>query len=71
MIDQGRWARCFRAWSVTGLCRLLFGTAAGWADSNSPPNILFVSIDDIGWGDLSCYGSPAVDKSGNSFHANP
>lgn len=27
------------------------------------PNILFIFIDDIGWGDLSCYGSPVRDKA--------
>ncbi|WP_193214070.1 sulfatase family protein [Luteolibacter marinus] len=27
------------------------------------PNILFIFIDDIGWGDMSCYGSPVKDKS--------
>ena len=27
------------------------------------PNILFIFIDDIGWGDMSCYGNPVKDKS--------
>ncbi|MGQ0541794.1 MAG: sulfatase-like hydrolase/transferase [Blastocatellia bacterium] len=26
--------------------------------SNSPPNLLFILADDLGWGDLSCYGRP-------------
>ncbi|MBB5353929.1 arylsulfatase A-like enzyme [Haloferula luteola] len=30
----------------------------------APPNILFIFIDDIGWGDMSCYGSPVLDKQG-------
>lgn len=33
--------------------------------SAAPPNILFIFIDDIGWGDMSCYGSPVLDKSGH------
>lgn len=33
--------------------------------SAARPNILFIFIDDIGWGDMSCYGSPVLDKSGN------
>jgi arylsulfatase A-like enzyme len=28
------------------------------------PNILFVFIDDIGWGDLSCYGNTVTNKAG-------
>src|SRR6187455_1982464 len=24
----------------------------------NPPNILFILADDMGWGDLSCYGRP-------------
>jgi|GEM_PF-465249 len=34
------------------------------------PNIVFVFIDDIGWGDMSCYGSPVLDKSGDPVTPN-
>ena len=34
------------------------------------PNILFVFIDDIGWGDLSCYGSPVTNKLGQPITPN-
>ncbi len=37
------------------------------AGTYAPPNnynILFIFIDDIGWGDLSCYGNTATTKSG-------
>jgi len=26
--------------------------------SSANPNILFILADDLGWGDLSCYGRP-------------
>jgi len=36
----------------------------------TPPNILFIFIDDIGWGDLSCYGSPVTNKLGQPITPN-
>lgn len=42
---------------LAGLLFLL-GAASG------APNIVFIFIDDIGWGDMSCYGSPVLDKGG-------
>lgn len=29
--------------------------------TNAPPNIVLVFIDDMGWGDLSCFGNPNAD----------
>jgi hypothetical protein len=28
------------------------------AEASARPNILFILADDMGWGDLSCYGRP-------------
>jgi arylsulfatase A-like enzyme len=29
--------------------------------SDRPPNIVFILADDLGWGDLHCYGNPQLD----------
>lgn len=36
----------------------LFAPGAAAADR---PNILFILADDLGWGDLRCYGNPVID----------
>ncbi len=39
----------------------LLGLAAlGVSKGSAPPNILFILADDMGWGDLACYGHPQV-----------
>ena len=34
------------------------------------PNILFVFVDDSGWGDYSCYGNPIKDAAGKPITPN-
>jgi len=41
------------------LCTLLF-CAASLSAANRP-NIIFIFIDDMGWGDLGCYGNDFID----------
>ena len=43
---------------------LALSVSAASAAAAQPPNILFVFIDDSGWGDLSCYGNPVLTKQG-------
>ncbi len=41
--------------------------SAAMADEKRPPNVVFILADDLGWGDLKCYGhpfmkTPSLDK---------
>ena len=40
---------------ATGRAALAAGTA-----TDRPPNVLFILCDDLGWGDLHCYGHPQI-----------
>jgi len=39
---------------------VLFGLSAGICAAQSP-NVIFILSDDLGWGDLQCYGNPYVE----------
>ena len=43
---------------------------AASAASAERPDILFVFVDDSGWGDFSCYGSPVTNKLGQPITPN-
>ncbi len=57
-------------WRWTCLMLLWLSVSAGLSATESRPNILFIFIDDIGWGDLSCYGSPVKNKQGQVITPN-
>ena len=68
MISTG----CIRLCSVSSLSLLALSVASTQAvaarkQTSSPPNILYIMCDDMGWGDLSCYGqkhfsTPNIDR---------
>lgn len=56
-MTETRGAALFRfGIAILAVGPLLFGQAA----TEQRPNIVLLYIDNVGWGDLSCYGNPAV-----------
>ena len=56
-----------RSNSLTRLLRLAFLVAGSCCASEPPPNVVVIFADDLGYGDLSCYGAtkvstPNIDK---------
>src|SRR6478735_3034839 len=43
---------------------------APFASIAASPNIVFIFVDDSGWGDFSCYGNPVKDKQGQPITPN-
>ena len=46
---------------------LFIALAAASSAADRPPNVILILIDDMGWTDLSCYGSkfyetPSIDR---------
>ena len=47
--------------AISCLCLLFTSQLFSQNPSNSnPPNIVMIFIDDMGWGDLGCYGNPDI-----------
>lgn len=56
-----------RLHALTAVFFLCSSVAIGAEKSATPPNVIFILADDLGWGDLSCYGhqrlkTPHLDK---------
>src|SRR5690348_101045 len=61
-MQQGISRRAFVAAAGAGLGAAALGIpSAAFAKSRRPPNIVFVLCDDLGWGELGCYGQQIIE----------
>lgn len=45
----------------TVIAAVLLAPLAALLAADTKPNIIFIIADDLGWGDLRCYGNPVID----------
>ena len=55
-----QWIRTLAILSAGVLFFLTPGHSKGETSNSRPPNIMMIFIDDMGWGDLGCYGNPDI-----------
>ncbi|RYD42927.1 MAG: hypothetical protein EOP85_10705, partial [Verrucomicrobiaceae bacterium] len=55
---------------LKSISAVFLAVLAATAAHAAQPNIVFIFIDDSGWGDFTCQGNPVLDKQGNPITPN-